>query len=146
MLRSDTYTALQLLLKLYFLVICFECTGDLFVCNEKIYAVGMHDVYIINPTSATASKIDLRDILEPHSLAINYGRSILTQDGLLYFVDGWGMPSHRLGLLDLNGRKLLWHGSIEDNNIKNASVRNIQLHGNRLYVYASDNRLHVFEK
>lgn len=119
--------------------------GFFSVSGDIIYRAHNYTVGIIDTTSNTASIYDFKDLLEPEKLWIHNRTSILSSEGLIYFVDGATITGSRFGILDLKNHKLLWTHKLKIKS-KYKRINSLQLSENRLYVHADDDTLHIFER
>lgn len=116
-----------------------------YLSGDKIFNAYYYSTTILNIETFSVTKINLEDILRSEKLVLNQNTSVLTNEGLLYFIDGLSIGSNRFGIIDLNKKELLWNSKIKIKS-RYKVIQSIQLSGDNLYVHADDNTLHIFQK
>jgi hypothetical protein len=119
--------------------------GNLYSAGNKLYVSAYTFVKILDTATNQITVIDLTSELQPLNLQIHWEKSVYTEDGFMYFVDGHFFTTNRFGIVDLNMKKLIWHGELEISDGVNNNIQEIRIENERVYVHCSDNTLHVFE-
>ena len=117
-------------------------TGDLFLCDNHIYSANKYLVQVLDTVTLNFEELNLESELKTHSLEICYGKSVITKEGVLYFVNGWGLPSTSFGVLDLNKQKMIWHTTVAS---AADCINEIRIYDNQLFVHTINKTLYVFD-
>lgn len=121
--------------------------GFLKLSNGLLYMNTDYVFTTIHPDTFEITQIDLRSILEPKGLNLGIMMQINLMVGdMYYFVCQNGRSGvATVGIINLEDKSLIWTTEIP---IEASSywVKEIQVHGNRLFVLTQGGTLHIFEK
>lgn len=124
-----------------------EIGGFLKLSNGLLYMNTAYEVKTIQTDTFEIKSINLRSVLEPKDLNLGILMQINLMVGhLYYFVCQNGRSrAATVGIINLEDSTLIWTTEIP---IESGSywVKEIQVHGNRLFVLTQGGTLHIFEK
>ncbi|MCU0468064.1 MAG: hypothetical protein MUF58_05635 [Arcicella sp.] len=124
-----------------------EIGGFLKLSNGLLYMNTAYVVTTLHPDTFEIKQIDLRSVLEPKDLNLGILMQINLMVGhLYYFVCQNGRSgAATVGIINLEEKSLIWTTEIQ---IESGSywIKEIQAHGNRLFVLTQGGTLHIFER
>lgn len=120
-------------------------SGQLIRDIDYLYVASRYNVERACLNTHEIVSYDLEEVLKPLGLQIHWSSSIVKND-MLYFVDGGWAKTNRMGIIDLENQKLVWHYDFKIDDVINMNIVKIELNENNLYVQCSDDTLHIFEK
>ena len=113
--------------------------------DDSIYTAYNYEFKILDTKTQKVESVNMENDFEQHNLRINLSRWVV-HDNLLYFVDGMIMPTNRFGIIDIDTGKLIDLQEIDINDGISNNIKEIQVRQDKIYIHASDNTLHIFEK
>lgn len=120
--------------------------GDMYLLDDLIYSVFKTTIRVLDTNTMEVKIIEFEDEFKKHDFRFSSNRSVITAEGLIYFIDGSVFPTNRFGIADINKVSLLWHSEINVNDGVNNCINNIHVHKDKLYLHASDDSVHILEK
>lgn len=119
--------------------------GELMLYKNKIYVANFDKIKVLDLKTKEIIEHDLRKVLSKSDLQIHWN-TYKVADDKLFFIDGHSVTSNRLGVLDLISMELVWEKEIEIDDDINKNIQEIRVSENKLFVYCSDQSLHIFER
>ncbi len=113
--------------------------------KNKIYATRGRKISMLDITTHKIETLEFNDVLKAADLYINGPRCVVENE-FLYFVDGMGRPKDRLAILNMETGQIVWHTKIKTTDTAAKCISKIHVHNGRLFVHASDNTLHIFDR
>jgi outer membrane protein assembly factor BamB len=121
--------------------------GYMKLANDLLYLKKGNVITTIHPHTFEIVQTDYTRVLAPKNLNLGLRNLEIIQDNLYYFVSEGlrGGAEATIGILDLNSKSLLDTVTIP---IEAGSywVKEIQVHGHRLFVLTQGGTLHIFER
>lgn len=121
--------------------------GTLCINKSNLYTTNFFDLNVFNFDTKQVSRYDFTEILTKAKLQFSGKETILTQEGLLYFINGKFMfPSNTFGIIDIYRNELVFKHKLKITDRSIGGIMQLRIEGTRILALASDNTLHVFEK
>ncbi|RFM25848.1 hypothetical protein [Deminuibacter soli] len=118
--------------------------GKLQKAGAAIYRVGWYIVEMFDLLSGKYAGIDLQNVLKEKQLHMNYSLSVVTDEQLVYFVDGASVPTNQVCVVNLTNSSMVWQHQL--NIAEQGHIKQLHVSKERLFLLCTDNSLRVFEK
>lgn len=109
---------------------------------DTVYTAGGHSLQFLTESNFDLQVYDFKETFKEKKISIYAGSSILSNDGILYFIDGL-RSSDRFGAIDIRTKKLLVHEKVKISSSWK-KIDHLELHNNLLYVHSDDNSLSIY--
>ena len=124
-----------------------QIAGFMKLSGGLLYMNKAYTLTTLHPDTFEIREIDLRSVLEPQGLSLGDMMQINLMVGQLYYFvcQNGRRESATVGIINLEDNTLVWTTEIP---IESGSywVKEIQVHGNRLFVLTQGGTLHIFER
>ncbi len=124
-----------------------QIAGFMKLSGGLLYMNKAYTLTTLHPDTFEIREIDLRSVLEPQGLSLGDMMQINLMVGQLYYFvcQNGRRESATVGIINLEDNTLVWTTEIP---IESGSywVKEIQVHGNRLFVLTQVGTLHIFER